>query len=66
MFLLTNRLGNEAFVAKNYDLALKHYGNAIKIDPENAIYYANNRFVCRCICVKFSYDKLHFLAQYCL
>jgi len=39
--LINIRLGNEQFVLKNYDEAIKHYTNAITLDPENAIYYSN-------------------------
>lgn len=35
------KLGNDAFAAKNYDLALKHYTKAIELDPSNAVYYSN-------------------------
>ncbi len=38
------RLGNDAFQAKNYEEAIKFYSEAIKLDPENAIYYSNRRF----------------------
>ena len=38
-----NRLGNDAFADKKYDIALTHYTNAIKIDPHNAVYYSNRR-----------------------
>jgi tetratricopeptide (TPR) repeat protein len=37
------RLGNEAFLAKNYEQAITHYSNAIKLEPENAIFYSNRR-----------------------
>jgi tetratricopeptide (TPR) repeat protein len=37
------RLGNEAFIAKKYDVAMKHYTKAIELDPENAVYYSNRR-----------------------
>lgn len=40
-FLFCFRLGNEAFIAKRYDVAMKHYTAAIEIDPENAVYYSN-------------------------
>lgn len=43
MFL--GRLGNEAFVEKKFDEAMTHYNAAINIDPENAVYYSNRRFV---------------------
>lgn len=39
--MMHDRLGNEAFAAKNYDEAIEHYTNAIKADPDNAIYYSN-------------------------
>ena len=48
MFLLTcfspayaPRLGNEAFAVKNYDAAIKHYSDAIEVEPSNAIFYSN-------------------------
>jgi stress-induced-phosphoprotein 1 len=35
------RLGNKAFAAKVYDEAIKHYTNAIKIDPNNHLFFSN-------------------------
>ena len=35
------KLGNEAFVAKNFDEALKFYSEAIALDSNNAVYYSN-------------------------
>lgn len=35
------KLGNDAFAAKNYDEAIKHYSDAIKEDPDNPVYYSN-------------------------
>ena len=40
----TYRLGNEAFSSKKFDAAISHYTEAIRLDPENAIYYSNRRF----------------------
>ncbi|CAK4218767.1 unnamed protein product [Aphanomyces euteiches] len=34
-------LGNEEFNAKNYDQAIHHYTEAIKLAPNNHIYYSN-------------------------
>jgi stress-induced-phosphoprotein 1 len=33
--------GNKAFKDKNYDLAIRHYDEAIKKDPKNPVYYSN-------------------------
>lgn len=33
--------GNKAFAAKNYDLAIKSYTDAISIDPSNHVYFSN-------------------------
>lgn len=38
-------LGNDAYNAKNYDLAIEHYSEAIRLNPDNAVYYSN-RSVC--------------------
>ncbi len=38
------RLGNDAFIAKNFKEAIDHYTNALKLDPNNAVYYANRRY----------------------
>lgn len=38
-------LGNEYFNAKNFDEAIKHYTDAIRLNPENAVFYSN-RSVC--------------------
>lgn len=35
------QLGNEEFNVKNYEKAMEHYSEAIKLDPENHIYYSN-------------------------
>lgn len=37
-------LGNEEFNAKNFDKAIKYYSEAIRLDPENHIYYSNRRW----------------------
>lgn len=34
-------LGNEAFKTKNFDEAIKHYSEAIRLNPSNAVYYSN-------------------------
>ncbi|OQS07804.1 hypothetical protein THRCLA_00201 [Thraustotheca clavata] len=34
-------LGNEEFNAKNYDQAIMHYSEAIRLSPNNHIYYSN-------------------------
>jgi tetratricopeptide (TPR) repeat protein len=33
--------GNKAFKEKNYELAIQHYDEAIKIDPKNPVYHSN-------------------------
>lgn len=35
------QLGNEEFNVGNYAKAVEHYSEAIKLDPENHIYYSN-------------------------
>ncbi|KAI9908665.1 hypothetical protein PsorP6_003230 [Peronosclerospora sorghi] len=40
IFLLP-RLGNEEFNAKNFDKAVECYSEAIRLDPENFVYYSN-------------------------
>jgi tetratricopeptide (TPR) repeat protein len=35
------KLGNDAFVNKKYDEALKYYSEAITLDPNNAVFYSN-------------------------
>ncbi len=35
------KLGNEAFGKKEYETAIKHYTEAINLDPENATFYSN-------------------------
>jgi Flp pilus assembly protein TadD len=37
------RLGNEAFAKQAYDEAISHYSEAIRLDPNNAVYYSNRR-----------------------
>mmetsp|Transcript_14093 Transcript_14093/g.30114 ORF Transcript_14093/g.30114 Transcript_14093/m.30114 type:complete len:270 (-) Transcript_14093:82-891(-) len=34
-------LGNQAFAAKDYDEAIKHYTAAISLDSKNCVYYSN-------------------------
>lgn len=38
------RLGNDAFLLKDYAKALEHYSEAIRLDPQNAVYYSNRRY----------------------
>lgn len=35
------KLGNDAFAAKKYDEAIIHYSEAIKLEPDNAVFYSN-------------------------
>lgn len=35
------KMGNDAFLAKNYIDAIKYYSEAIKYEPDVAIYYSN-------------------------
>ena len=35
------KLGNDAFAEKNFDEAIVLYTDAIKLDPDNAVYYSN-------------------------
>lgn len=35
------KLGNDAYLAKNYVDAIKYYTEAIKFEPDVAIYYSN-------------------------
>jgi tetratricopeptide (TPR) repeat protein len=39
--ILTNRLGNEAFSAKNYEEAIRFYTSAIQADGTNHVFYSN-------------------------
>lgn len=39
------RLGNIAFAAKDYDVAIAHYSDAIKKDRTNHVFYSNRRYV---------------------
>ena len=41
---MMNRDGNDAFLAKNYEDAIKHYSKAIELEPNNAIFYSNRRY----------------------
>ena len=38
-------IGNQAYKARDFTLALKHYNNAIKLDPTNIVYYTNKTAV---------------------
>lgn len=38
---LAKKRGNEAFLAKNYPEAIEHYSEAIKLNPNEAIFYSN-------------------------
>ena len=33
--------GNAAFQSGDYDLAISHFSEAIKLDPNNAVFYSN-------------------------
>jgi len=35
------KLGNAAYKAKNFDLAISHYDKAIELEPKNLLYYSN-------------------------
>eukprot|EP01031_Cornospumella_fuschlensis_P027387 gene27387-33078_t len=35
------KLGNDAFLLKDYPKALEHYSEAIRLEPTNAVYYSN-------------------------
>ena len=35
------RLGNQAFGAKEYEKAIEHYSQAIKLDPSNHVFFSN-------------------------
>eukprot|EP01031_Cornospumella_fuschlensis_P026872 gene26872-32475_t len=35
------KLGNDAFLLKDYTKALEHYSEAIRLEPTNAVYYSN-------------------------
>lgn len=35
------KLGNELFATKKYEEAIKHYNEAIRLDPDNAVFYSN-------------------------
>lgn len=37
--------GNDAFNAQNYDEAIEHYSEAIRLDPSGAVYYSNRAAV---------------------
>jgi tetratricopeptide (TPR) repeat protein len=39
------REGNDAFLVKNYDEAIRHYSKAIELEPSTAIFYSNRRLV---------------------
>jgi tetratricopeptide (TPR) repeat protein len=39
--LLSFRLGNTAFADQKYDEAIKHYSDAIRLDPTNHVFFSN-------------------------
>jgi len=43
---LKKKHGNDAFSAKNYPLAIKHYSEAIDIYPENILLFSNRAMAC--------------------
>ena len=43
LIFILYRWGNEAFTGKRYEEAIAFYTEAIKLDPENSIYYSNRR-----------------------
>ena len=39
------RKGNDAYLAKDYNEAIKHYSESINLEPESAVYYSNRRWI---------------------
>jgi tetratricopeptide (TPR) repeat protein len=44
-YIIYSRLGNDYFLAKKYEEAIKYYSEAIKYNPDNAILYSNRRYI---------------------
>lgn len=41
------KAGNEAFTAKNYDVAIQHYDEGISADPQQSVFYRNKAVALR-------------------
>ena len=65
--LKAKELGNKAYKAKQFDTAIKHYDEAIALDPTDITFYNNKGGLCADFFVSTSHFGFDFtLAAWCL
>ena len=56
-------LGNKAFVAKDYQTAIKHFSDAIELDPTNHVLFSNRS---ACFASLRQLEQVFFFLCFCL
>lgn len=60
---IAKKKGNDAYLAKDYNEAIKHYSESINLEPESAVYYSNRS---ACYAALKQWDKAYEDAVLCV